>query len=413
MNRIILIGNGFDLAHGLPTSYEEFITDYCTKWRKRLRTSARKREEDGLCKFLLDYDSLPLSWKIGQHLDREFPELIKSLLNDKELRINISPLLLHIFETMNFRNWVDLEEVYYKVLKDIASQENVGYDSPKDLDQDLKVLKEILIQYLSQISIDKSIIKPLIQELIYEPIQVQDISVAGKTFLDDFLRHRLQAEESEIKAILSKYKLPLFDYLPEIIEYQRRTPLFEDHLKKLSNKANTTPDYFTLPDNILLLNFNYTNTANFYIEGSFVAKINHIHGVLATPESVIFGYGDELDSGYENLKKLNDNDFLQNMKSIKYLEKDNYRRLLLFADSAPYQIYIMGHSCGISDRTLLNTLFEHKNCISIKPFYYQIRDAEDNYLEIVQNISRNFHNMQTMRDKVVNKTFCKPFSVKS
>jgi hypothetical protein len=28
MNRIILIGNGFDLAHGLPTRYEDFIDDY-------------------------------------------------------------------------------------------------------------------------------------------------------------------------------------------------------------------------------------------------------------------------------------------------------------------------------------------------------------------------------------------------
>ena len=28
MNRIILIGNGFDLAHGLPTGYAHFIDDY-------------------------------------------------------------------------------------------------------------------------------------------------------------------------------------------------------------------------------------------------------------------------------------------------------------------------------------------------------------------------------------------------
>ena len=28
MNRIILIGNGFDLAHGLPTSYVDFINNY-------------------------------------------------------------------------------------------------------------------------------------------------------------------------------------------------------------------------------------------------------------------------------------------------------------------------------------------------------------------------------------------------
>ncbi len=28
MNRIVLIGNGFDLAHGLPTRYEDFILWY-------------------------------------------------------------------------------------------------------------------------------------------------------------------------------------------------------------------------------------------------------------------------------------------------------------------------------------------------------------------------------------------------
>lgn len=28
MNRLFIIGNGFDLAHGLPTSYNHFIDDY-------------------------------------------------------------------------------------------------------------------------------------------------------------------------------------------------------------------------------------------------------------------------------------------------------------------------------------------------------------------------------------------------
>lgn len=70
------------------------------------------------------------------------------------------------------------------------------------------------------------------------------------------------------------------------------------------------------------------------------------------------------------------------------------------------QIYIMGHSCGNSDRTLLNTLFEHKNCISIKPYFYQKADGTDNYIEIVQNISRNFTDMKLMRDRVVNRSFC-------
>ena len=107
---------------------------------------------------------------------------------------------------------------------------------------------------------------------------------------------------------------------------------------------------------------------------------------------------------------------VKNIKSIRYLESDNYRRLLQFIDSAPYQIYIMGHSCGNSDRTLLNTLFEHPKCVSIKPFYYQWQDEQgewrDNYIEIIQNISRNFNSMQTMRDRMVNKEFCRPLEPK-
>ncbi len=123
---------------------------------------------------------------------------------------------------------------------------------------------------------------------------------------------------------------------------------------------------------------------------------------------MIFGYGDELDENYKKILNEDDNEFLRNIKSIKYLESNNYRRMLEFIETEPYQIYIMGHSCGNSDRTLLNTLFEHKNCVSIKPYFYQKEDGSDNYLEIVQNICRNFTDMKLMRDRVVNKTYCEP-----
>ena len=36
MNRIVLIGNGFDLAHGLKTSYKNFIDWYWKDWGEKL-----------------------------------------------------------------------------------------------------------------------------------------------------------------------------------------------------------------------------------------------------------------------------------------------------------------------------------------------------------------------------------------
>ena len=123
---------------------------------------------------------------------------------------------------------------------------------------------------------------------------------------------------------------------------------------------------------------------------------------------MIFGYGDELDEEYNRLLKQTDNKYLDNIKSIKYLEANNYRNTLRFVESSPFQVFVMGHSCGNSDRTLLNTLFEHRNCVSIKPFFYQKDNGEDNYMEIAQNICRNFTDMKLFRDRVVCKTNCTP-----
>ena len=76
-----------------------------------------------------------------------------------------------------------------------------------------------------------------------------------------------------------------------------------------------------------------------------------------------------------------------------------------YIDSAPYIVYIVGHSCGLSDRVLLNEIFEHKNCEKIEIFYYVRKDGNDNFKEITQEISRHFkpQNKNMMRRKVGNK----------
>ncbi|NDW10497.1 hypothetical protein D0T56_12630 [Dysgonomonas sp. 520] len=91
----------------------------------------------------------------------------------------------------------------------------------------------------------------------------------------------------------------------------------------------------------------------------------------------------------------------------------NYKKTLNFIESDKYQIFVLGHSCGNSDRTLLNTLFEHDNCVSIKVFYHKKNDGTDNYSDVIRNISRNFNNKASMRDKVVNKMYCEPLTVNS
>ena len=49
MNRLVLIGNGFDLAHGLKTSYKDFIYWYWKQRVQSLRLIHQGESDDGLC----------------------------------------------------------------------------------------------------------------------------------------------------------------------------------------------------------------------------------------------------------------------------------------------------------------------------------------------------------------------------
>ena len=48
-------------------------------------------------------------------------------------------------------------------------------------------------------------------------------------------------------------------------------------------------------------------------------------------------------------------------------------------------VYILGHSCGVSDRLILHELFTHNKVNSITPFYF---GEMDGFLKTVINIDR-------------------------
>lgn len=420
MNRIILIGNGFDLAHGLRTSYADFIDYYWEDWGKRLQGSYLGDDlTDKLCTISQKGESLPWLWRFPaidlQRRTKISPkEAIEMAKNSPDvIAIKKSPFFKDIDKAVETKGWVDIENEFYLWLKKIFKKDICGYATPIPLNKELELIKGKLAEYLKYIEdeqIKPELVNDCIQGAIYEPFFAHDISIGGHERFNDFLTKRWTngdyRTEAKCKQLLLKYGLP--QDAGKIAQHVSYCSI-DQHIYDIYKGAKDIHPYFLLPDNILLLNFNYTSTADLYIPQGSEFKVNHIHGELGDDKNpIIFGYGDELDEDYKEISKLNDNEYLKNIKSIRYLETDNYRKLLSFIDSAPFQIYIMGHSCGNSDRTLLNTLFEHKNCVSIKPFYYERADGTDNYIEIIQNISRNFNDMRLMRDRVVNKTYCRP-----
>lgn len=163
------------------------------------------------------------------------------------------------------------------------------------------------------------------------------------------------------------------------------------------------PDINTSLGDTLVLNFNYTDTIDRYIGGNskYMIEINHVHGKLNNIHNpLIFGFGDELDDDYLKFEKYETLGQFDYIKSFWYFKTSNYYDLIRFIDSNEYQIYVLGHSCGLSDRTMLNMIFEHGNCKSIKIFYHGSKES-NNYTPITQEISRHFKDKPTMRRRIV------------
>ncbi len=400
MNRIVLIGNGFDLAHDLKTSYKDFIEGY---WQYRFNKFASEYSvisKDLLCTLERQDGN---SWNtVYQALTRRNlaplsgEQVWKYISEDRNSNVTYSDFFGKIIKSIETKGWVDIENEYYDLLTKYAFKES-SKEKLTRLNGQLLVLKDLLIEYLKSIE-KQTIAFDCIKEKIYAPIRIDDISIKAQSVLKDLVGHWAKGPITIVNEKIRRYGLDPKNYVESIgyfyNNYQSGNCLYTD-----------VPNVFLLPDAVTILSFNYTNTPELYYNEN-LGFINYIHGKIDEPQSVIFGYGDELDAKFKELQNLNDNECLKNAKSIRYLESDNYRSILAFMESAPYQVCIMGHSCGNSDRTLLNTLFEHKNCISIKPYYYRKKDGFDNYIELVQNISRNFTDMKLMRDRVVNKQYC-------
>lgn len=338
------IRNEFDLAHGLKSDFSSFIENY---FFYAINKFFKKNEHtDPLISLSLrnNYYSLSPDWQIKP--DEAF-EKFKSIRNNKDVNSTIhfqlfNKVLPAIFE----KKWVDIELDFFQVLKDVLK---LG-KGLKDYNTQFGFLKKELENYLSK-------------------IQENAIININKELIVCFTE-----------------------------------PIFKNEIVTVKLKENEKPK------NIYFLNFNYANTLEDYIKNcnSIIHSThNQIHGKLNSPENpIVFGFGDEFDHDYIEYEKYNDNSIYKHVKSFDYLKTDNYFSLIRFIDSASFQVHIYGHSCGLSDRTMLNQIFENQNCKSIKIFYYQNSENENDYTEKTYEISRHFRDKSLFRKKMVPFNLC-------
>jgi len=382
MNRLFIIGNGFDIAHGLSTKYNDFINYY---WS----TIMCSEHNDGIVSFKnsgYDFRNCKSLKNIQEHLfnsgDFEYPEIINSNFKyDKNSKfINYHN---HFFYELNCKfseaKWVDIEMEYYRIVRELANEESWETDEQiLKVNQEFELIKGKFEEYLT-IEVEPQVRSVGFQAMakIFEPIEIN-----RQTDLFTFLLEFPSSIAKEIK-----------------LEIKEKKELNRDLLIFSFGKT-------------MILNFNYTSTIVNYIYNIPNTSNLYIHGKIGSEKNPInFGFGDEMDNHYKIIENRNNNNFLKFIKSFAYSNNWHYNSLLDFINVDKFQVEILGHSCGISDRTLLNTIFEHPNCSSIKVFYHKYQKNNgiltDNYTDIIQNISRHFKKKKNMREKVMNKTICK------
>ncbi|HBF87830.1 MAG TPA: hypothetical protein DDX39_04230 [Bacteroidales bacterium] len=327
MNKLVIIGNGFDLAHGLKTRYSDFILWYLNEAIVALNT--KLFYNDGLIKLLTGNNPKKIDFFKSIYDFKKAYKMEQFEIDYQHDFIN------NLINNLGNLNWVDIESEYYKLLIDYYKDIENGEFAISGLNDSFEIIKTELQQYLSTV------------EIKLEP--------------NENVQRKMNKD-------------------------------IQNHLMKIKDNVNKSE-----PNNILFLNFNYTSTIELYKtlfdENQF--RVNYIHGKLNNESNpIIFGYGDEIDSYHEKIEQLNNNDFLKNFKSFGYSMTRNYQDLFKFLGMGnrklKYEVHIMGHSCGLSDRVLLNGIFEHENCEKIKIYYHQKDEFSNDYVEKRMDISRHF-----------------------
>lgn len=357
--KIVIIGNGFDLANDLKTSYKDFI-----------------------------------NWIYY----KTFQEVYFKFKNDrfefqKTLTYNFFQITINNFSSFcsSYNKIVDCNSEVFEIIKTIDS-----YDS-------LEICKSQILTHIKKYGLKQninnlgSLFKIEIKNIILnEILETYNTTKNWSDIEYTYLKLLLKVEAKKLNEDFNKIKKSLIEYLKT--ESKKEIKIRDDY-RRFFNTVNNDD---------LILNFNYTNTFDTYLK-SIKCNIINIHGTLNDKlEDVIFGYGNYNFEQYEMIEESNDNEKLEFFKIFQYLNNKAYSELMEYITEEDYEIVIIGHSCGLSDKSLLKKVFENELCKKITLFYHQwqnneTKNIEDNFKELTKNISRYFSDKSRMLDIVENK----------
>lgn len=372
---ILIIGNGFDLYHRLPTSYTNFM-DFVKKWPEYYRKyytskkmkNMKRQLSKGPFEIPLDNNGNIINATMEGFASRGY------IYDEKAIHYLYENVPINNwikwFQKRNYRNarWVDFEYEIEEALWRVNEyfEKDVRKRSYRPMSEFVgKDTREILALFN-----EKGLF----------------------TNLDDiyFLESELDSEKiNEEKNIFLNYMKMQMDILNQCLYYyfaefvsRVKCPVYSRQIKELQN--------------VYLLSFNYTFTYQNVYGESKLKKYHSVHGNIKD-NNLVLGISDD---GCDDLDYIYFQKYFQRIQKRtgsdyrKWFSEGEKREELIFA-------HIMGHSLDQTDKSVFKDIFMAEYIRKIYIYYHNQNAYESQVINLIGMFGKDFVIEQVANERIV------------
>lgn len=407
MKQLIVLGNGFDLACGLKSSYNDFFLDRFNKLFGDSNFKPTNIDDENFQNKLykkrvviwldtnhLSNPRIPPKPTLGYKITRPdyFEEFSKNWTNDKQTLTRWDVIFLFaelcLDKKVSAYKWQDIESIILEVIS---------------IALDFQNKYSLKLNYASTVSIGRSSIpgEQLFKELIY------NISFTGELSIEktaaELLNELEKFESAFANFITQQYELePSSNYISQA----------KDLLERLSRCYGI---YLTqdAPSEVDVLSFNYSLDKRFLdiLNDTRIESWSNIHGIASFDDPNVRnnsqGNGEHVGDGLipapifgVDNHNVDDNDDWRIIFTKPYRVIENgvneIRKSNGYANTDKITIY--GHSLGQADYSYFETIFDENNLYNsnteIEYFYYAGKDPLEK-IKNRQNAIKTLYNLLT------------------
>ena len=362
--KILLIGNGFDLAHGLPTSYSYFL-DFCDKV-SRMFTYLMHIDDKAYEKSALN------TWDVDDSIKDKLLEWYKKRNdNPDKLAIEIydnikENIWIHYFLNIRYtlgKNWIDFESEISNVIQAFECiRDNIERRERIQQGEGSKVIKLEVVQNFVNISKKLKKFKKSNLDDMYTNLEIFDEYIEKMTL--------------DLDKLIRTLEIYICEFINKIEVLQKN-----DDIKDIN------------PD--CVLSFNYSNTYERIYGQSNKIEYDYIHGKADITNNVntcnlVLG----IDEYLEECDRDNKLEFLPFKKFYQRIYKSTDSSYMEWVDEirqnseCPYELYIFGHSLDKTDKDVLELLICNDN-VQTKIYYHRKSNDDKKELgKLIRNLVR-------------------------